>query len=70
MDNVIQIIAIIGNSYPIAFIVVGVTVGIVVRRSMYQMMHNERLEKLDRLHGNNAVVVQSRQRGEFHDNAG
>lgn len=52
---------IIAQSWPIAVMVVGVASAIVVRRSLKQVMDNDRAEKLDRAQGNKAVVVRSRE---------
>ena len=62
MENLMEALRIVAASWPVAAMVVGVTTGIVVRRSMYQAMNNDRLEKIERAKGNQAVVVHGRHR--------
>jgi NADH:ubiquinone oxidoreductase subunit F (NADH-binding) len=51
---------IIAGSWPIAVMVVGVSIALVVRRSIKQAMDNDREAKRDRAMGNQAVVVRDR----------
>lgn len=62
MENLMEALRIVSGSWPIAVIVVGTVGGIVVRRSLYQAMKNERLKEIERNSGSQAVVVQGRRR--------
>jgi hypothetical protein len=66
MENLMEALRVIAGSWPIAVMVVGVTTGFFVRRTLYQTINNAHLEKLEQYNGNRAVVVGARQR----DNAG
>lgn len=52
-----RILEIIGSSWPIAFMVIGLAAAFTVRRTLKQAMDNSHAEKLDRSQGNQAVVV-------------
>jgi hypothetical protein len=55
-----EALQIVAGSWPIAVMVIGVSAAVVVRRSLKQVMDNDRAKELDRAQGNNAVVVTSR----------
>jgi hypothetical protein len=56
----LEFFKILADSWPIAWMVLGITAAVVIRKSFKQAMDNDRAEKLDRAQGNNAVVVQNR----------
>lgn len=56
----IEVLALIAGSWPIAAMVVGVTVAVVVRRCFRQVLDNSRAAQIDRAQGNQSVVVAAR----------
>ena len=57
MENLITVLRIFSESWPLAVMVVAMSGAIVVRRSIKQGLENQRLKELDRSSGNHAVVV-------------
>lgn len=58
MENMIIILRIVADSWPITVMIVALCGSVVIRRSVSQTLDNERFKELNRSSGNHAVVVQ------------
>lgn len=57
VDQALQALKLISESWPLAAAAVGITIALVVRRCFKQALTNEHEKSMDRAQGNKAVVV-------------